>query len=162
MTSLAPVLQSFFTDRLATQRRASPNTIAAYRDTFRLLLAYTVDTCGKPASRLDLSDLDAGRITGFLRYLEHDRHNTIRSRNARLAAIRSLFTYAALRCPEDAATIQRVLAIPASRTQHNIVCWLDDTEAAAFLTACDQDTGLADATTPCSPLPSKPGYASPN
>lgn len=140
MTSLAPILQSFFTDRLATQRQASPNTISAYRDTFRLLLTHTVDACGKPASTLDLSDLDAARITAFLRHLEIDRNNSVRSRNARLAAIRSLFSYAALRCPDDAAIIQRVLAIPASRTQRNIVSWLDDTEAAAFLTACDPNT----------------------
>jgi site-specific recombinase XerD len=140
MTSLAPILQAFFTDRLATQRQASPNTISAYRDTFRLLLGYAVDARGKPASKLAITDLDADTITGFLHHLEHDRHNTIRSRNARLAAIRSLFSYAALRCPDDAATIQRVLAIPTSRTRRNLVAWLDDTEAAAFLTACDHST----------------------
>jgi len=140
MTSLAPILQTFFTDRLATQRHASPNTVASYRDTFRLLLGWLVDTTGKPASNLDISDIDAGQITGFLHYLEHDRHNTIRSRNQRLAAIRSLFSYAALRCPDDAAIIQRVLAIPPGRTRRNIVAWLDDTETIAFLTACDQTT----------------------
>jgi site-specific recombinase XerD len=140
MTNLAPVLHSFFTDRLSVQRQASPNTIAAYRDTFRLLLGHATQATGKPASKLALADLDAGLITGFLHHLEHDRHDSARSRNARLAAIHSLFSYAALRCPEEAAVIQRVLAIPSIRAKRNIVTYLDDTEASAFLAACDQDT----------------------
>jgi site-specific recombinase XerD len=140
MTSLAPTLQAFFTDRLITQRRASPNTIAAYRDTFRLLLAFATSLTGKTASKLDIIDLDADCVTGFLRHLEHERRNGPRSRNARLAAIRSLFSYAATRCPEDAATIQRVLAIPVAKTKRNTVTYLNDHEAAAFLNACDQTT----------------------
>lgn len=137
MTSLAPIMQSFFTDKLITQRQASPNTVSSYRDTCRLLLQYMVNTTGKPASSLNIADLDAEHITGFLAYLEHDRGNSARSRNARLAAIHSLFNYAALRCPDDAGTIQRVLAIPPARTIKNIVTWLDDQEVAALLAACD-------------------------
>jgi site-specific recombinase XerD len=140
MTSLAPILQAFFTDRLITQRRASPNTIAAYRDAFRLLLAFATSLTGKTASNLDIADIDADCVTGFLRHLEHERRNGPRSRNARLAAIRSLFSYAATRCPEDAATIQRVLAIPAAKAKCNTVTYLNDHEAAAFLTACNRAT----------------------
>lgn len=140
MTSLAPLLQSFFTDRLVTQRQASGNTIAAYRDTFTLLLNYVCAQTGKKPSGIEISDLDADTITGFLLYLEETRGNSIRTRNARLAAIHSLFGYAALRHPEHAAVIQRVLAIPTARMQRNIVTWLDPAEADALLGACDQGT----------------------
>lgn len=125
MTSLAPLLQRFFTDRLMTQRQASPNTITAYRDTFKLLLGYIQDQTGKTPSALEISDLGAETVTGFLTYLETIRANSVRSRNARLAAIHSLFSYAALHHPEHAEVIQRVLAIPTARIQRNIVTWLD-------------------------------------
>ncbi|TVS24841.1 integrase [Corynebacterium sanguinis] len=140
MTALAPLLQAFFTDRLITQRCASANTIAAYRDTFRLLLAYLHEHTGTAPAGLDIGDLDATRIGGFLSHLEHERGNSPRTRNARLAAIHSLFGYAALRHPEHADTIARVLAIPAARIQRNLVTWLTDTEATALLDACDQAT----------------------
>ena len=140
MTSLAPLLQAFFSDRLMTQRQASGNTIAAYRDTFRLLLGYVQDQTGKTPSALEISDLDADTVTGFLTHLQAVRGNSTSTRNARLAAIRSLFTYAMLRHPEHAATIQRVMAVPTARTRRNIVTWLDLAEANALLTACDQDT----------------------
>src|SRR5215468_5518002 len=96
MAKLAPTLQAFFTDRLTRQRGASPHTIAAYRDTLRLLLTFTQQRLSKPPSTLDLTDLDASLIGAFLDHLQHDRGNSVRTRNARLAAIRSLFTYAAL------------------------------------------------------------------
>lgn len=140
MTSLAPLLQAFFTDRLMTQRQASPNTIAAYRDTLTLVLGYVQNQTGKTPSALEISDLDADTITGFLTHLETVRGNSTRTRNARLAAIHSLFTFAALRHPEHAAVIQRVLAIPTARTRRNIVTYLDAAEADALLAACDQDT----------------------
>lgn len=140
MTSFAPLLQSFFTDRLMTQRQASPNTIASYRDTFKLLLGHVREQTGKAPSGLAISDLDARTITGFLTYLETVRGNSVRTRNARLAAIHSLFTYAALRHPEHAAVIQRVLAIPTARIQRNIVSWIDQAEADALLAACNQGT----------------------
>jgi site-specific recombinase XerD len=104
-------MQGFFTDRL-TGRRASEHTVAAYRDTFRLLLIYAQREVGRPPARLDLTDIDADLVGGFLDHLEADRNNSIATRNARLAAIHSLFGYAALRCPEHALLIQRVLAIP--------------------------------------------------
>lgn len=140
MSTLAPLLQAFFTDRLLTQRQASGNTIASYRDTFTLLLGYVCALKGKTPSLVEISDLDADTITGFLHYLEDVRGNSVRTRNARLAAIRSLFGYAALRHHEHAAVIQRVLAIPTARMQRNIVTWLDPAEADALLGACNQDT----------------------
>jgi len=140
MTAFAPLLQAFFTDRLETQRQASTNTVAAYRDTFKLLLTYIHEDTGKSPAGLDIGDLDATRIAGFLTHLERVRSNSPRTRNARLAAIHSLFSYAALRHPEHADTIARVLAIPSARIQRKIVAWLTDTEAMALLDACDQTT----------------------
>jgi integrase/recombinase XerD len=140
MTSLAPLLQAFFTDRLMTQRQASPHTIAAYRDTFKLLLTYMQEQTGTRPASLQISDLDATRIGGFLTHLEQVRGNSPRTRNARLAAIHSLFSYAALRHPEHADTIQRVLAIPSARTQRNLVTWLTEAETVALLAACDHTT----------------------
>jgi integrase/recombinase XerD len=140
MTLLAPTLQAFFTDRLASQRGASPNTVAGYRDTFRLLLAFTADRTGKQPCQLDLGDLDAPLVAAFLEHLEQDRHNSIRTRNNRLAAIHSLFGYAALRHPEHAASIQRVLTIPTKRFERNVVTYLTDDEVDALLAACDTTT----------------------
>jgi integrase/recombinase XerD len=140
MTALAPTLETFFTERLIRQQRASQHTIAAYRDTWKLLLAFTSQHTRKPPSQLAITDLDAPAITAFLDYLEHDRGNSIRTRNARLAAIHSLFSYAALRCPEHAALIARVLAIPAKRTDKALVTWLTEHEADALLTAPSQAT----------------------
>jgi integrase/recombinase XerD len=107
VTDLAPVLQGFFTDRLARQKKASPNTVAASRDTLRLLLAFAQARTGKPPSRLSLADLDAVLVGAFLQHLEDERGNGSATRNARLAAIHSLFKYAAPRAPEHAATIAR-------------------------------------------------------
>jgi site-specific recombinase XerD len=140
VTALAPALEGFFTDRLARQRRASGHTIAAYRDTWRLLLAFAARRAGRPPSRLDFADLDAPAIGAFLDHLEKDRGNSIRTRNARLAAIHSMFSYAALHHPEHAALIARVLAIPAKRTDKALVTWLTEQETTALLTAPDQAT----------------------
>ena len=140
MTSLAPVLQAFFTDRLMTQRQASAHTIAAYRDTFRLLLGFACDRTGKQAANLDLGDLDAPLIGAFLDHLETNRHNVIRTRNARLVAIHSLFAYAALRHPEHAGLTQRVLAIPPKRFERNVLTYLTDAETDALLAACNRAT----------------------
>jgi integrase/recombinase XerD len=140
MSPLAPTLQAFFTDRLIAQRHASGHTVAAYRDTWRLLLNYAAARTGSPPSRLDLGDLDATLIAGFLDHLEHDRGNSVRTRNARLAAIHSLFRYAATAHPEHAQTIARVLAIPPKRFDHALVTWLTEPEVDALLAACDQRT----------------------
>jgi integrase/recombinase XerD len=140
VTALAPTLQAFFTDRLARQRNASGQTIAAYRDTWRLLLAFTTRRTGKRASALDIADLDAPLIGDFLDHLEQDRGNSPRTRNARLAAIHSTFAYAALRHPEHAESIARVLAIPAKRFDKALVTWLTEPEARALLAAPDRAT----------------------
>jgi site-specific recombinase XerD len=140
MTALAPTLQGFFTERLVGQRNASPNTVAGYRDTFRLLLAFAVERTGKQPSRLDLGDLDAPLIGAFLEHLERDRHNSVRTRNNRLAAIHSLFGYAALHHPEHAASIQRVLAVPTKRFERNLVTFLTDEEVDTLLGVCDRGT----------------------
>ncbi len=140
MSLLAPSLQPFFTDRLLTQRQASPNTIAAYRHTFQLLLPFATDRTGTPPSELDITQLDAPLIASFLDHLEHDRGNTIQTRNNRLAAIHSLFAYLALHHPEHADTIGRVLAIPHKRTTKNLLTYLTDPEVGALLAACDQST----------------------
>ncbi|HEX3478223.1 MAG TPA: tyrosine-type recombinase/integrase [Kofleriaceae bacterium] len=142
MSLLAPTLQAFFTDRLIGQKRASAHTIAAYRDTLRLLLAFAAEHTAKPPSDLDIDDIDAPLIGAFLDHLEHERGNTIRTRNARLAAIRSLFRYAALRQPEHAATIQHVLAIPSKRHDQALVTFLTDHELNALLDAPDQSTWI--------------------
>ena len=140
MSSLAPTLQAFFTDRLTRQRNASPHTIAAYRDTLRLLLAFATERTGKQPCQLDIEDLDAPLIGAFLDHLEHERGNSIRTRNARLAAIRSLFHYAALKHPEHADTISRVLAIPPKRFEQALITFLTEPEVQALLAAPDRDT----------------------
>ena len=138
MTALAPALQAFFTERLARQRRASEHTVAAYRDTWRLLLAFASKRAAKPPSRLDFTDLGAPAVAAFLDHLENDRGNSIRTRNARLAAVHSMFSYAALHHPEHAALTARVLAIPAKRADRALVTWLTEDEAAALLAAPDR------------------------
>jgi site-specific recombinase XerD len=137
MTLIAATLQAFFTERLASQRHASPRTIAAYRDTLRLLVIFTHQRTGKQPTRLDWDDLDVTTITAFLNHLETERHNSIRTRNVRLTAIRSLFTFAALHHPEHALLIQRVLAIPPKRFTKRIVSFLTATEITALLAAPD-------------------------
>ena len=140
MTAIAATMQAFFTERLIGQRRASPHTIASYRDTLRLLLGFTAARTGTPPCRLDIAELDAPLIAAFLDHIEHQRGNCIRTRNARLAAIHSLFGFAALRHPEHAADIARVLAIPAKRGDQTIVTFLTDDEASALLAAPDRAT----------------------
>ena len=140
MSALGPILQGFFTERLIAQHGASPNTVAAYRDTFRLLLRFAEEATGKAPSRLELEDLDADVVGAFLEYLEAERANSVRTRNARLAAIHSLFAYAAWRHPESAGLIARVLAIPPKRAQRDLVSYLTDPEVAALLAAPDTGT----------------------
>jgi len=103
MSALAPTLEAFFTQRLMAQRHASAHTIAAYRDTFRLLLGFIEEQAGKRPAALDIEDLGAARISAFLDHLECSRGNTVRTRNARLAAIHSLLRFAALSETSDNA-----------------------------------------------------------
>lgn len=140
MTRLGPLLQTFFTDRLVAQRRASANTIAAYRDTFRLLLRFAQMRLKKPPCDLLVADLDASLVGAFLDHLETERKNSIRTRNARLAAIRSFFRFAAGQLPDHLALIGRVLAIPQKRADRNLVSFLTRSEIEAVLAAPDRTT----------------------
>jgi integrase/recombinase XerD len=140
VSALAPTLEAYFTERLIGQRHASPNTIAAYRDAWRLLLRFVCARTGKPPCQLDLADLDAPLIGAFLDHLEAERHNSPRTRNARLAALRSFFSFAALRHPEHAALITRVMAIPTKRYDRAEVSFLDQSEADALVAAPDRRT----------------------
>jgi len=140
MSTLAPTLQAFFTDRLTRQRQVSPHTVAAYRDTLRLLLVFAAKRLNVAPSRLDMEHLDAPLVAGFLDHLERDRGNSVRTRNARLTAIRSLFRYAAFRHPEHASVIERVLAMPPKRFDRNLVTYLTEAEVDALLAAPDRTT----------------------
>jgi integrase/recombinase XerD len=142
MTLLAPTLQAFFTERMITQRDSSPQTIAAYRDTFRLLLRFAAERTGKQPCELDIDDLDTALIGAFLNHLEAERGNSASTRNARLAAIHSLYKYAALRHPEHLDTIGRVIAIPFKRHQRHGLCYLNLDEVKALLAAPDTSTWL--------------------
>ena len=141
MSALAPTLEAFLVDRLMIQRGASPNTLASYRDTFRLLLRYAAERTAKRPSDLDFSDLDAQFIGAFLEHLEVVRHNCVRTRNNRLAAIHSLFTYAALRHPEDTPrAFSGSSPSPVKRCKRGLVSYLDDDGVDALLGACDLGT----------------------
>jgi site-specific recombinase XerD len=142
MTLLAPRLEAFFVDRLLRQRQVSAHTVAAYRDSFRLLLRFAQARLGKAPSQLGLGDLDAALIGAFLDHLETDRHNTVRTRNARHAALRAFFRYAALDEPAHAALLQRVLAMPAKRGDRPLVRFLSRPEVEALLAAPDPRTWL--------------------
>lgn len=137
MTAVAPTLQMFFTDRLTRQRQVSPQTIASYRDSLQLLLRFVHDTSGTEPAQLGWDELDEPVISAFLDHLQVVRGNSVRTRNLRLTAIRSLFRYAALRHPEHAAVIQRVLAIPAKRADQPTITFLTRAESAALIDAPD-------------------------
>lgn len=139
-TPLAPTLEAFFTDRLLCQQRVSPNTIASYRDTFRLLLGFVQEKTGTRPARLELTQLDAPMIGAFLEHLEAERGNSARTRNVRLGAIHGFFNYCALRHPEHAALIARVLAIPAKRSERRLVTFLIPDEVKALLNSPDRST----------------------
>lgn len=139
---IAGLLQAFFTERLQRQRRASGHTIAAYRDAFRLLLSFAQQRLHKPPSSMLLTDLDAELVLAFLDHLEKERGNSIRTRNARLAALRSFFKYVALQEPAASGTCQRILAIPTKKTDRKIITSLNRAEAEALVAAPDRDTWL--------------------
>ena len=139
-TLLAPLVQQFFTERLIAQRNMSPRTVAAYRDTFRLLLVWFEQKLHKAPSRLALTDLDVTRISAFLDYLEIERHNTIRSRNARFAALRSFLNFATRKEPAALGTIQGVLAVPMKRFERPLLGYLTREEIEAVLDAPEGNT----------------------
>lgn len=134
------LLEAYFVDRLMRQRQVSHHTLASYRDTFCLVLEYARRHLGKAPSGLVLPDLDTPFLGAFLDHLEHERGNSPRSRNVRLAAIHSFFRYAALHAPEHSALAQRVLAIPSKRYLRRPIDFLTSVEVAALLAAPDLKT----------------------
>lgn len=139
-TSLAPLLERFFTQRLTQQRQASPHTISSYRDTFRQFLTFAQPRLHQPPSHLNIEQIDAPLIVAFLDELQKQRGLTVRSRNLRLTAIHSFFRYAAFELPTHAAQIQRVLAIPSKRFARTLVSFLSRPEVDALLAAPDCST----------------------
>src|SRR5499433_3945065 len=135
---IAPHLQTFFADYLCHQKRLSPHTIVSCRDTFRLLLTFLRDHSGVEPSALRLADIDASAVLRFLDHLEHQRGNSVRSRNIRLAAIRSFFRLVALRDPDSIGIATRVLAIPIKREDKKLIGYLTRTEMQALLAAPDR------------------------
>ena len=139
-STFSELLQAFFSDRLLAQRGASPLTVANYRDAFCLLIAYAQRCLKKPPTNLAVEDLDAPFIVRFLDYLERERGNSPRTRNVRLAAIHSFFTYVALQEPALGAVAQRVLSIQSKRVAKKTVDFLTRAESDALLAAPDQAT----------------------
>ncbi len=139
-TSLAPLLERFFTQRLMNQRQASPHTISSYRDTFCQFLKFVQQRLHKPPSHLNFEEIEAPVIVAFLDDLEKHRGLSVRSRNLRLTALHSFFRYAAFEAPAYSAQIQRVLAIPSKRFTRNLVQFLTPAEVDALLAAPDRGT----------------------
>ena len=139
-SSFAGLLQAFFTERLLQQRRASPHTVAGYRDTFRLFLRFAAQRLGKEPSQLSLGELDAPFVGDFLDHLETERGVTARSRNTRLAAIHSFFRYVSFREPAHTDQCRRVLAIPSKRYERRLIEHLTPEEIDALLAAPDRAT----------------------
>ena len=134
------LVQDFFLRRLVAQRGASARTIESYRDAFELLFGFVEDRTGKPPSALQLADLDAPFVLDFLDHLETERGNSVRTRNARLAAIHSFMRYASIRDPASLPTTQRVLAIPAKRFDRPVLGYLTREQVTAILAAPDRGT----------------------
>jgi site-specific recombinase XerD len=138
--TLPTLVQQFFTDRLCTQMAASPNTIASYRDTFRLLLRFASEQTGKAPTQLTVEQVDVTLVGDFLVHVEDKRRNSARSRNARLAAIRSFFRFVAMMEPAHLLHCQKILAMPGKRYVRRIVEFLDRAEMNALLAAPDRST----------------------
>ena len=138
MSALAPTLEAFFSQRLIAQRDASPRTVAAYRDTWRLLLGFASEQTGKQPCQLDIADLDAPLIGAFLDHLEAERGNSPRTRNARLAAIQAFFRYVAGREPALAVTCSPVLSVPAKKALRPLLGYLSEQELGHLLAQIDR------------------------
>lgn len=138
--SLAPYLQRFFTERLGAQLNASPNTISSYRDTFRLLLKFAAGRLRREPTALQVADIDADLVGAFLADIEATRGNAARSRNTRLAGIRSFFKYVAVNEPQLLHHSQRVLAMPSKRHERRTIDYLTQAEVQAVITAPDLST----------------------
>jgi integrase/recombinase XerD len=140
-TGFPSLLQAFFTDRLLRQQRASPNTVAGYRDSFRLLFHFAKERLSKTPSNLTIEDLNVSFIGDFLDHLENRRKNSARTRNIRLAAIHSFFQYVAFEEPAHALLCQRILAMPTKRHERRPIEFLNREEIDALLGAADLSLG---------------------
>jgi integrase/recombinase XerD len=138
--TLPALVQQFFTDRLCAQMDASPNTIAGYRDTFRLLLRFASERTGRAPTKLKIGDLDSALVGDFLFHVESERRNSARSRNTRLAAIRSFFRFVAMNEPACMLHCEKILAMPGKRYVRRTVAFLDRAEMDALLAAPDRST----------------------
>jgi site-specific recombinase XerD len=138
--TLGTLLQQFFTHYLQEQRDVSQCTVASYRDTFRLLLGFTEKELGRRPAELALADLDAKLVLAFLEYLEKGRHNTARTRNSRLAGIRSFMHFVSLKEPQALAACEQVLAIPVKRYERPLIGYVSREEIKAILQAPDENT----------------------
>lgn len=137
---LPAYLQRFFTERLGAQLKASPNTIASYRDTFRLLLKFTTERLRRSPTELQVVDIDADLVGQFLSEIERSRGNSARSRNTRLSAIRSFFKYVAVSEPQLLHHCQRILAMPSKRHEKRVIDYLSRAEIEALIDAPDLST----------------------
>lgn len=131
--TFAALVQEFFTDHMVQQRALSPRTVACYRDSFSLLLVFAEQRLGKPPTTLTLADLDRTFLASFLDHLELDRHNSARSRNVRLAAIRSFLKFAARRDLANLGLIEQALAVPMKRFDRPMVGFLTREQMLAVL-----------------------------
>jgi integrase/recombinase XerD len=142
VSAIAPTIQAFFTDHLFKEKNASPATTRAYRDAIKLYLAYAAAHTGTALSTLDFAQLNPALLLGFLDHLEAERGNSVRTRNARLAAIHALTSYAARRHPEHADDFARILAVTGKRATHTTITYLTDPELTALIDACDAGTRI--------------------
>jgi len=140
--TVANVLESFFENRLIKQRQASPATIRTYSDAIRLFLVFAAESIGTKPHRLTIKQLDREVVLAFLDHLESDRHNSIRTRNARRAVLRSFYQYAGYTDPAGLAVVQRVLAIPAKREVKPLMGYLTREELTVVLGVPDRKTAL--------------------
>lgn len=139
-SALAGLIESFFRQRLAAQRRASPATIATYRDALRLFLVFASEKLSKPPVDLDIKDLDRDLVLAFLDFLEKKRGNSVRTRNARLATIRSFFQHVTYSDPSAVGMAQRILSIPGKRASRKVISFLTKNEVSAVLATLDRTT----------------------
>lgn len=138
--NLAKYIELFFVDYLMNQKSVSTHTVTSYRDTFSLFLAFIQSSSGQTPDNLDIEDIDSEMIVDFLNYLEADRGVKVRSRNQRLAGLRSFYRYLAIKCPQLSLHIQQILAIPQKRFESTQITFLNDAEIDALLNTPDQTT----------------------
>lgn len=136
------LVQRFFTQRLLEQQGLSSHTVASYRDTFWLLLAFATQDIRRAPSNLQMVEIDVSFALKFLRHLEQGRGNSVRTRNTRLAAVHAFFRFVAINEPALGLQCQRILAIPSKRCAHGPVEFLTEEEAAALVAAPDARTWI--------------------